>query len=428
MHLNPKYSNTSNTSSNKRPRLNPVAGALLTVVLAAVAALTPDGDLGPLALVNRYAAARVRGEREDRRSRGMALVRRHYGSVARVEPLVGSVAPLRQLVVDPTPGPIPRDLGRCLRSLRTLDLSDATGAIPAELGLLTELRYLRLARCRQATCLPDTMSALVELRSLNLYGCIRLRAIPTGLTALQRLEDLNLSGANVGPSVTQTIAALTALHRLCLDDCRRVRGPVTIDRLSSLQALRHMSLYYTSIETFPFWVTLRKARGTFSTINVPSRLSVEATHDLWDVLSALGHGARDLTSLSLDGCCLRGNIPKRLGRLTRLVTLDLTRCRAITGPLPTELGALRSLHVMRLQACGVTGGIPGSFSALESLRELNLRWCQQLRGTVPLSLSALANLKKLDLRFTNLSGSSLGGLYDTCAALRPAMPECRFYI
>ena len=88
------------------------------------------------------------------------------------------------------------------------------------------------------------------------------------------------------------------------------------------------------------------------------------------------------------------------GRVSRV---DLP-ANNLTGPIPSELGALSGLTRLALHQNHLTGTIPPELDKLASLQNLNLSE-NQLNGTIPPGLGSLANLGTLELHSNNLTGT-----------------------
>ncbi len=106
----------------------------------------------------------------------------------------------------------------------------------------------------------------------------------------------------------------------------------------------------------------------------------------WQGVTVDGPQGR-VTRLYLGGLGLNGSIPPDLGRLDRLVSLELNRNRLI-GAIPPELGNLVNLKHLALSYNALTGAIPRELAKIENLEEL---WLQHndLTGPVPAALGDL---------------------------------------
>jgi len=169
-------------------------------------------------------------------------------------------------------------------------------------------------------------------------------------------------------------------------------------------------------------------------------------------------GAPRVTALYLGGNKLRGTLPKSIGqltalrslqlqynreepatipaigKLTELDTLDLSNSRydlsmwwngdpatakehrpngkTLTGSLPREIGQLTKARYIDLSFQGFTGTLPTEIGALKSAKYLSLYGCH-FSGELPASLGALAQLEYFSAGLNEFSGSlpaSLGSL------------------
>jgi len=109
-----------------------------------------------------------------------------------------------------------------------------------------------------------------------------------------------------------------------------------------------------------------------------------------------------VTELNLSYNNLTGPIPSELGQLTSLELLRLDS-NPLTGAIPPELGNLRNLKVLYLFFTQLTGTIPAEIGNLSALEQL---WLQRipLEGPVPKELGNLRNLWFLAVTDSNLEG------------------------
>ena len=112
---------------------------------------------------------------------------------------------------------------------------------------------------------------------------------------------------------------------------------------------------------------------------------------------------RSLSRLWLAGNQLSGEIPPELGALRNLDWLELSGNR-LTGPIPPELGALSHLESLDLDRNRLTGPIPPELGDLHNLRSLDLSG-NRLTGPIPPELGALRRLGDLRLAGNELTGS-----------------------
>ena len=128
----------------------------------------------------------------------------------------------------------------------------------------------------------------------------------------------------------------------------------------------------------------------------------------WGGVSTDGNGR--VTTLTLGGNQLSGEIPPELGNLVNLLLVELYD-NQLSGEIPPELGNLASLQVLTLFDNQLSGEIPPELGNLANLSRLYLH-NNQLSGEIPPELGNLADLQALLLAGNQLSGcvpSSLSG-------------------
>ncbi|MYE47126.1 MAG: hypothetical protein F4X25_10390 [Chloroflexi bacterium] len=122
----------------------------------------------------------------------------------------------------------------------------------------------------------------------------------------------------------------------------------------------------------------------------------------WDGVT-LGGTPQRVTGLSLMLQGVAGSIPKELGGLTALRTLNLS-WNKLLGAIPAELGSLTELRSLDLSRNRLTGGIPSALGGLTKLEHLTLSQ-NFLDGSIPAGLGGLANLEGLYLYQNRLTES-----------------------
>jgi len=125
-----------------------------------------------------------------------------------------------------------------------------------------------------------------------------------------------------------------------------------------------------------------------------------------------------VTHLELVDNFLDNAIPPEIGRLERLVRLDLSENLGIDGRMPQQLGDLANLEWLDLSGSyfHARGTIPAELGNLKKLKWLDLSdtwfWATE-GGPIPAEFGNLESLERLDLRFASLRGripSQLGDL------------------
>ena len=224
------------------------------------------------------------------------------------------------------------------RRVTELDLYDyqLTGAIPTELGSLTNLQRLVLSRNFLTGPVPAWLGDLANLQVLSLWGNRLAGPLPPELGRLSNLRSLLLSGAQLTGEIPAELGDLANLEWLYMHDSQ-LTGPIPAE-LGDLANLQRLVLYRNE---------------------------------------------------------LTGPVPAWLGDLANLQQLVLSQ-NQLTGPIPTELGGLTSLQRLLLWGNELTGPIPSELVDLANLEVLSL-WQNQLTGPIPTELGDLANLIELSL-------------------------------
>ena len=120
---------------------------------------------------------------------------------------------------------------------------------------------------------------------------------------------------------------------------------------------------------------------------------------------------QNLKILRISGHALRGPIPTEWTNLKNLEVLDLSN-NSLDGRIPDGIGGINTLKEMNLSSNGFVGFIPQSFGNLSNLQKLDLG-SNQFIGSIPQELGQLTELQLLDLKENQLTGqipSSIGDL------------------
>ena len=136
------------------------------------------------------------------------------------------------------------------------------------------------------------------------------------------------------------------------------------------------------------------------------------------IKSLLNMGSSD------SSCWNGGTIPKEVGALTSLTTLNL-RGNRLKGNIPAELFQLTNLQSLDLSENSLGGSIPADVFALTKLTHLDLS-DNQLGGAVPsYSLNRWTSLKELYLQGNQLTGRISGKLcFSSKASIEHLWSDC----
>ncbi|XVE72759.1 hypothetical protein DITRI_Ditri11bG0064500 [Diplodiscus trichospermus] len=271
-----------------------------------------------------------------------------------------------------------------LKRLAVLNLekNHFSGVIPSSMGFLEQVQSLRLRNNSFSGKVPSSLRNCMELELLDLgenklYGIIspwigenltslivlRLRSnkfygeIPPTLCYLGSLQILDLSVNNISGSIPSCLNKLTAM---------------TQDKSSNVGIWYYY--YYSDTYVDGSGVAVLKYGADY--FDYASVVWKGVEHEYGKTLGLLK--LIDLSSNKLDG-----EIPKEVGRLLGLITLNLSR-NLLTGSIPWEIGQLKFLESLDLSSNNLFGEIPSSLADLFYLSVLNLT-NNNLSGRIPSS-------------------------------------------
>ncbi|KAJ6298225.1 hypothetical protein OIU76_019378 [Salix suchowensis] len=113
-------------------------------------------------------------------------------------------------------------------------------------------------------------------------------------------------------------------------------------------------------------------------------------------------GATQMVNISLVGNRFTGPIPKEIGNIRTLVNLVLED-NLLGGSLPPELGNLKTLERLLLSANNFSGTIPDTFGNLTSLTDFRIDG-SELSGKIPEFIGNWTNITTLDFQGTSMEG------------------------
>ncbi|KAF8020510.1 hypothetical protein BT93_G1048 [Corymbia citriodora subsp. variegata] len=219
---------------------------------------------------------------------------------------------------------IPSRVGDLSR-LTHLDLSASvfSGQVPSEIFKLTRLVYLNLCCNRD----PYNDELLMEMKAPG------LRRLAQNLTSL---EELLFGVVNVSSQVLSTLANLSSLRRLNIDEC-------------DLHGVFPSAIFHSPKLQY---------------------LSVRGNEDLTGHLPDF-NSSSPLEELQVPGMSFPGELPASIGNLCSLKILNLKSCN-FTGSLPMSIGNLPLLSYLSIVGNNFSGSIPASFANLSNLEYLNV--------------------------------------------------------
>ena len=290
------------------------------------------------------------------------------------------------------------------------------GTVPAGLGSLPNLRFLKMWRLGLTGSIPAELGNLSNLEELRLDQNDLTGSIPTGLGSLGNLIYMSLSNNDLSGGIPSDFGNLSSLEHLGLDRNflglathptagnpapTAVQNPIPAS-LGNLSALRGLGLSDNNLSG-----SIPAALGNLGELR---GLHLSGNNFSGSIPSALGNLTK-LEVLSLWGNQLSGSIPSQLGNLAELQTLDLAH-NGLQNSIPAQLGRLSKLQYLHLSENQLSGTIPSQLGDLAQLTHMFLG-TNRLNGPIPADLGDLTQLKELTLARNELSGaipSDLGDL------------------
>ncbi|KAJ6881353.1 receptor-like protein Cf-9 [Populus alba x Populus x berolinensis] len=340
-----------------------------------------------------------------------------------------------------------------LHHLQKLDLSinDFNSShISSRFGQFSNLTHLNLNSSNFAGQVPLEVSHLSKLISLDLSRNTDLSVEPISFDKLVRnltkLRELDLSFVNMSLVVPSSLMNLSSsLSFLSLEYCRlQGKFPSSMGNLKHLQYLDLASNNFTGSIPYDFGqltklVSLYLSGNDYLSVEPVSfdklvqNLTKLRVLDLQSVNmslvapNSLTNLSSTLSSLSLSGCGLQGQIPGNIFLLPNLESLFLPDNEGLTGSFPSSnvsnvlwsldlsdtrisvylendsISKLKSLEYMILSNCNIVGSKLAMFGNLTRLFQLDLS-NNNFSGQIPSSFGNLVHLGHLDLRSNNFSG------------------------
>ncbi|KAM4078955.1 hypothetical protein ACB094_09G079200 [Castanea mollissima] len=274
--------------------------------------------------------------------------------------------------------------------LKALDLSDnlLSGAIPKCFYEMSEtLWVLDVRRNKLSGNISDSFSANCDLQTLNLNGNQLRGVVPKSLENCKKLEVLDMGNNQLKDAF-----------------------PCNTKNISSLRVLiLRSNQFYGSIDcggpntSWPMLQIVDLASNNF-TGRLP-RESLSAWQAMMDDIQYLqipilkfGH----IYYQHLITVTVKGFDIELVKILTIFTAIDISN-NSLYGPIPEEIGKLKSLIVLNFSHTALTGHIPPSMGNLTTLESLDLS-SNKLTGEIPVQLTDLTFLEVLNLSFNQLVG------------------------
>ncbi|TKY49219.1 LRR receptor serine/threonine-protein kinase [Spatholobus suberectus] len=241
------------------------------------------------------------------------------------------------------------------------------GAIPNEIGNLTQLTILDLTRNYLNGSIPKSLGRLTSLVTLSLLGNRLTGSIPSEIGDMASLQELNLEDNQLEGPLPPSLGNLSNLLRMLLS-ANNLTG------------------------------TIPEAYGNLKNL---MQFRIDGSSLSGKIPSFIGNWTK-LTRLDLQGTSLEGPIPSVISDLTNLTELRISDLKGPTMKFP-DLKDLKSMLKLELRNCLITGTIPSYIGEMKSLKTLDLS-SNKLTGSIPDSFQDLGKLNYLFLTNNSLSG------------------------
>ncbi|XP_024362406.1 leucine-rich repeat receptor protein kinase HPCA1 isoform X1 [Physcomitrium patens] len=274
-------------------------------------------------------------------------------------------------------GIIPPEIGG-LSALQNLDISfndNLRGALPDELGSLTNLFYLSLQKCSFKGEIPSSLGKLVNLTFLALNNNMLEGSIPPSLGALTHLKWFDVAYNRLsGPLPVSTnnrermgLDTWPVIEHYHLND-NLFSGPIPPE-LGKAPKCIHMLLEVNKF-TGPI-------PGTFGNLSALEILNVHYNELTGPIPSSLNkiitNGTRGLLQIRVSNNRLTGTVPV-FSALTKLEYVDFSNNSFDSQIFPSWLNASASrIQTIRFEHANLTGPLPADILAYPALQGLYLK-------------------------------------------------------
>ncbi|KAI5593143.1 hypothetical protein BDE02_04G198500 [Populus trichocarpa] len=274
------------------------------------------------------------------------------------------------------------------------------GTLSGDISNLSELQILDLSYNTELSGpLPPAIGNLKMLTSLILVGCRFSGPVPDSIGSLPRLTYLSLNSNGFTGSIPPSLGNLDKLYWLDLAD-NRLTGtiPVSTETTPGLDLLVHTKHFHFGFNQLSGPIPPKLFSSGMALIHV----LLESNKLTGSIPSTLGL-VKSLEVVRLDNNSLTGPVPSNINNLTSVSEMFLSN-NGLTGPLPNLTGMDHLTYLdMSNNTFGATD-FPPWFSTLQSLTTLVME-TTQLQGQIPSDFFSLSNLQTVDARNNKLNGT-----------------------
>ncbi|KAK1677272.1 hypothetical protein QYE76_038120 [Lolium multiflorum] len=250
---------------------------------------------------------------------------------------------------------LPESFGNLI-SLVHVNLSGCSGLItlPGSFGKLIRLVQVNLSGCSRLATLPGSFGKLISLVHVNLSGCSGLATLPESFGDLMNLTHVNLSRCHQLSEILEILQKLVKLAYLDLSFWSCFEG---IEKcLSLLTNLEHLNLSHPCCHLSEQRSNLQQLKDGVCKLTSLLYLNLsmclnpifyyKSEEDSLQYIESCISGLSSLEHLDLSHNIFLLNLPRNLGDLNRLHTLDLSGCIRLK-----RIGTMKSIKFIALRNC-----------------------------------------------------------------------------
>ncbi|XP_054776799.1 leucine-rich repeat receptor protein kinase HPCA1-like isoform X2 [Prosopis cineraria] len=285
----------------------------------------------------------------------------------------------------------------------SLSSTGLAGQLSGYIGSLSELETLDLAGP-----LPQTIGNLKKLSTLILVGCSFNGPIPEEIGNLQELLFLSLNSNKFVGHIPPSIGNLSNLYWLDLAD-NQLEGPIPVSSSSKpgLDMLHHAKHFHCGNNNLSGPIPPKLFSSEMNLIHV----LFENNQLSGSIPTTLGL-VQSLEVVRLDSNSLSGLVPQNISSLVKVQEMYLSNNK-LSGSLPNLIG-MSVLSYMDVSNNSFTSwDFPSWLSTMQSLTTLKME-NTQLQGQISSSFFGLPSLQAVALKGNELNGTlDIGTTYSS---------------
>ncbi|XP_015891139.3 leucine-rich repeat receptor protein kinase HPCA1 [Ziziphus jujuba] len=281
------------------------------------------------------------------------------------------------------------------------------GTLSEEIQNLSELQTLDLSYNKGLIGkLPQSIGKLKKLTNLILVGCSFSGPIPDTIGSLEQLFFLSLNSNKFSGGIPPSIGNLPKLNWLDMAD-NNLEGPIPVSNgsTSGLDMLLHTKHFHFGKNKLSGEILEKLFNSSMKLIHV----LFESNNLTGKIPSTLGL-VQTLEVVRFDRNNLVGKVPSNLNSLTNVSELYLSNNR-LSGPVPDITGMNNLAYLDMSNNSFDVSDIPTWFSTLTSLTTLIMERTK-LKGELPVDLFSLPSLQTVVLKNNQVNGTlDIGTIY-----------------